>query len=223
MAHNYKISLYAVDHTASMTTASTIKTAITAWLRTVFDMEPRQLHVERSEEYEYQGEYTPENDPNCDLAILEGRFNHPQYHGATVKPGDVYRHFKGHMVKIIAVSKGTEYGETNVVYEHMENHTVWHRPIEMFLSPVDAEKYPDAWQKQRFEKISDVWHDAVNDPPIDGWMVWAIKKGCSPFMAFMEDGVWYHHSSMYNAEEDGQKITHWADITPPASLPEVDA
>ena len=70
-----------------------------------------------------------------------------------MKAGQVYRHFKGHIVKVVAVSTGSEDGELMVVYRHMGSRHVWHRPIEMFLSEVDHEKYPEVWQKYRFELI----------------------------------------------------------------------
>ncbi len=65
--------------------------------------------------------------------------------------GEIYKHFKGNIIKIIAVGKNTETLEEMVVYEH--NNDVWIRPISMFMSKVDKEKYPDVKQDYRFEKV----------------------------------------------------------------------
>lgn len=65
--------------------------------------------------------------------------------------GDKYKHFKGMVVEIIAIGKDSENLEEMVVYKH--NDEIWIRPINMFLSKVDKEKYPDIKQKYRFEKI----------------------------------------------------------------------
>lgn len=62
-----------------------------------------------------------------------------------------YRHFKGNVITILEVGKNTETLEEMVVYEHDDE--VWIRPLEMFLSKVDKEKYPDVEQEYRFEKI----------------------------------------------------------------------
>ncbi len=70
-----------------------------------------------------------------------------------VKPGQTYRHFKGCVIKVIAVAKHTETQEELVVYEH--DGTVWARPYAMFISKVDKEKYPDVKQEYRFELIKD--------------------------------------------------------------------
>lgn len=65
--------------------------------------------------------------------------------------GDKYKHFKGMVVEIIAIGKDSENLEEMVVYKH--NDEIWIRPINMFLSKVDKEKYLDIKQKYRFEKI----------------------------------------------------------------------
>ena len=70
-----------------------------------------------------------------------------------VKPYTMYKHFKGTIHKVICIAKHSETGEDMVVYTHEDNNEIWARPIDMFLSEVDHEKYPDVKQKYRFELI----------------------------------------------------------------------
>ena len=79
-----------------------------------------------------------------------------------IKIGGTYRHFKGFISKVITVAKHTETGESLVVYECSgkavnSNHKdgIYARPLEMFLSEVDHDKYPDVEQKYRFELIEE--------------------------------------------------------------------
>ena len=79
-----------------------------------------------------------------------------------IQIGSVYRHFKGFTAKIITIATHTETGESLVVYECNgkavnSNHEdgIYARPLEMFLSEVDHEKYPDVKQKYRFELIEE--------------------------------------------------------------------
>ena len=69
-----------------------------------------------------------------------------------IKIGDKYRHFKGTVYTILAVAKHTENEEELVVYADEAGNT-WARPLKMFYSLVDKEKYPHVTQKYRFEKI----------------------------------------------------------------------
>lgn len=173
MARNFKVSFYAVDPNVNGTlNANTIKIVLGAYMSAVFHAKTRQMHVETSNVYDWQDGEAPEHDPNCDLAVLESRFDHEWSEDCDVHPGSIYKHFKGHLVKVLAVSRGTEYGETVVVYEHMHDHTIWHRPAEMFTSKVDKEKYPDVEQEYRFQ--------LVKEEPRRAWeqFITALKAGC---------------------------------------------
>ena len=65
--------------------------------------------------------------------------------------GRVYRHFKGDYYLVEALAKDSESGEACVIYRKLYGGGgLWVRPLEMFLSKVDREKYPDAEQEYRF-------------------------------------------------------------------------
>lgn len=71
-----------------------------------------------------------------------------------VEVGKKYKHFKGHICKIIAIAKHSETLEEMVVYEHGEEKEVWVRPLSMFMEKVDKEKYPSVEQEYRFQEIN---------------------------------------------------------------------
>ena len=64
----------------------------------------------------------------------------------------IYKHFKGHIVKVISIAEHTETGEKLVIYEHLGDNKIWARPYDMFNSLVDKDKYPDVKQVYRFER-----------------------------------------------------------------------
>lgn len=70
-----------------------------------------------------------------------------------IQAGDIFRHYKGNLYKIICVSCHSEDLTWYVVYETLYDNNVskiWHRPLDMFLGSLEV----DGKRVQRFEKVT---------------------------------------------------------------------
>lgn len=76
------------------------------------------------------------------------------------EPGDILRHFKheinkfGYIYRVIGIAKHTESREDMLIYQDVHSEQIYARPLEMAMSEVDKNKYPNIKQKYRFEKIN---------------------------------------------------------------------
>lgn len=70
------------------------------------------------------------------------------------KEGEIWNHFKNNLYEIYGVVENTETKEKYICYRALYGtFGKYVRPVSMFMSEVDKEKYPNAEQTFRFEKV----------------------------------------------------------------------
>lgn len=154
MARIFRFSGYLVEN-SNIEDLENVKYRL-GLIKSEYDDVIQQLHVEESEKFEAKEEL----EENCDLALLTRHFkgfcdSAYNFDRPIPQTGEKYRHFKqGKIVNIIGICRHTETEEISVVYGCEGQ--VWNRPLEMFMSEVDKQKYPDAKQRYRFERLTDV-------------------------------------------------------------------
>ena len=69
-----------------------------------------------------------------------------------IKIKGIYKHFKGDLYLVEDTAINSEDDKLYVVYRALyEDSKLYIKPLDMFLSEVDHEKYPKVKQKYRFE------------------------------------------------------------------------
>lgn len=72
----------------------------------------------------------------------------------TLKIKGIYKHFKNNYYILEDVAENSETGENYAVYRQLYgDNKLYIRPLDMFLSKVDREKYPNVKQEYRFEYV----------------------------------------------------------------------
>ena len=99
--------------------------------------------------------------------------------GQKPETGGFYRHFKGGLYQVRCTATHSESGEEMVVYQAMyPPYQTWVRPLDLFMGPVDPDKYPGVQQEWRFVRV-----DPEQMMPVDTERANAVMPGAGAVTA----------------------------------------
>lgn len=100
------------------------------------------------------------------IGLIRERNDRPEAKVESFNNGDIIRHFKydlcsksdrdnkKFLYEFITASEHTETGKTMVIYRALSDGKIYCRPSDSFLSEVDKDRYRNALQNYRFEKVN---------------------------------------------------------------------
>ncbi len=137
----------------------------------------------------------------------------------TPKPLDKYRHFKGKCYQVLCIAENSETSNKEVIYQALyAPYKIYARDLDMFMSKVDKEKYPDAGQEYRFELLDDEGF-VVERKDVD-----AVAEAVAEVEAKIEAGI---ETGIENGiEEESQQVETVAPVeeavTAPVEMPAIN-
>lgn len=151
----FKFSGYAVD-SIDLYSKDQVKDSLYDWADDQSFQFLQHVHVE--EAVLQEDDLDDLSVKNCDLSHYEKHFQKQKstvsYDRPIPQPGERWKHFKiGKIIEILAVSRCTESPDSFSVIYRAPDGVVWDRPLDMFMSEVDHEKYPESKEKYRFSKV----------------------------------------------------------------------
>ena len=82
--------------------------------------------------------------------------------------GQIYKHFKGSLYKVLTIAVHTETADKLVVYQSIEKpDRVFARPLDMFMSEIDRVRYPFVKAKYRFTLLVEESEPEVEETEAD--------------------------------------------------------
>jgi hypothetical protein len=125
----------------------------------------------------------------------------------------IYRHFKGKYYIVEGIANNSETNEPMVVYRHLYgDRSLCVRPMDMFLSEVDHEKYPDVEQQYRFELVDE--YGLIAKPPEEEYEPGKIIKNAT-FISLVDWLIMYFYMFEDRSCNDGEfteQIKYLADF-----------
>lgn len=124
------------------------------------------------------------------------------------KSGEKYLHFKNKLYQIVTIAEHSETGEKLVIYQALYgNFGVYARPLFMFNSEVDHEKYPAIEQKYRFllveEEGQQVLEQQASEQQVQEQRKSQQKDITELLMDFYDAGTYEEKYNILTAMKDG--------------------